>query len=576
MGSPQASLQVAREELLDELGPHHDLQKRVRPDSPGELLPNQPAGRRRFPFSSPPKHKKGKEYGHPSLVLERRHLARMWREKYDMTDDWNSAHDSMLEKRNKLGMSWAPWPYPANHKRRREESRDEESGENIELDYGQHGQRPAKRRRNSWSEKPTQEDRAHSSTPLRQQSGERDMREYFQNKEEASFPVSSGKSNTRERILDDFLTYNDSSQPGQQHTTDLRTREQPVETPSHATVAASFRPAHMMRNIHRHKMQTVTPAVNARLVDLVAPDFSFPSNAEIMNAIPASGTTLSDVKEFFGCRINADLARFYCMLESVADVDDDTARIRRKDMEGGKEELADDLGDPERSRRSKPFLSTSQPEGSGANTNTARTKVIVSSTRPDISMSSPEPVSNMSPSEREIMSSPRPDINISSLEDIVNAAANSDPAKTVLPTIQPDKGLHVREAQPIPSASECDKSDADTNNACTKTVTSSPKSDTTGKAANSDSAHTKSSSAEFERNRRLAKRQAQLARKAKQVEERTTQRFAPNQGPQRHGVKETTRPFFYGRSLARQGAFGRDPARHSSYHSRRKEVEEVF
>jgi hypothetical protein len=128
-------LHHARQKFINRLPQGHDLRKRVRCDDNGELLPEQPPGRRRTSFKWPPVRKRRREISDPRTLLGRRILMKMWNEKYHLNEEWDRVHGKMLENRKKFGLRERPYTgFPIDsRKRSRESSQDTSSDELSDL-----------------------------------------------------------------------------------------------------------------------------------------------------------------------------------------------------------------------------------------------------------------------------------------------------------------------------------------------------------------------------------------------------------------------------------------------------------
>lgn len=313
--SPLGHLQHARQVLVNELPPEHDLRKRVQVNGKGELLPDQPAGRPRVPLNAPPARKRVRESNDPTRVLERRLLTIMWNEKYHLQEEWNRVHAKMSENRKKLGMREQSYKESDSRKKSRGKSSDSSSEQGSEPAT----KRPAKKRRKSfadWPAEPNQKKRRQLDSKRR----DREVREHPSAPEgDREAPQKSGQS----------LISSDSSD-----------EEQPAKKSHRLKSLRTQTGWNLPPSLLRTSSQIADAPDSSLLGNSTLPPPSFPTVAEVLDAIPASGISMLRMRELFWDRVNKDMDRFYILLYDNADIEADKRLIRRRKMQHEDEKLA--------------------------------------------------------------------------------------------------------------------------------------------------------------------------------------------------------------------------------------------
>ena len=305
-----AHLQHARQLLVNELPPEHDLRKRVKHDGNGELLPEQPAGRPRVPPREPTPRKRGRDLSDPSMVLERRYLMTMWNDQYHLKEEWDRVHDKMSENRKKLGMRERPCKESDSRKRSRQGSPDSSSDRNIHTTAS-----ASKKRRKTDRGAGAARERSSDEGPTRQT---RDRAPEMRIWDKVACQALSAFRRDRKTAKQshNFLASSSWEPNGYKshHSTSIEPQEDrslsqsPFTTPSDVT-KRSDRP-YMASDLR--------------------PSALFPAVAEVLGAIPASGISMRTITGLFWERVHCDMDKFYMLLHENTNIDVDESLIRRK------------------------------------------------------------------------------------------------------------------------------------------------------------------------------------------------------------------------------------------------------
>ena len=299
--SPQTHLQHAREELVEDLPEDHAFLNRVRLENHGELLPNQPAGRPRITLSRPPTRKRGKQPDDPSNLIERQRLMVMWNEKWDLKDDWNRAREKMAENYKNLGMREKPYPPSNNLSSSAEKMLDSSSEEDSEAAINQ----PTKKKRKSRVDEFEEDTVLFRGRQTKGDSPRPKVKRQVRGSSQGPSPLSQHSDGT------DIPKSSDTDTDGL------------FQLP-------------LTQRVHRHG-----------LLDSIESDFAtvhsylpFPSVEQLLSVIPPTGTTLDDMRELFWERVSSDVHKFFCLLESNTNLNQETGAIFKK-RAGRKEESLD-------------------------------------------------------------------------------------------------------------------------------------------------------------------------------------------------------------------------------------------
>jgi hypothetical protein len=302
--NPLGHLQHARWVLVNELPAEHDLRKRVQVDGKGELLPDQPTGRPRVPLKAPLAQKRVRESNEPTRVLKRYLLTILWNEKYHHREEWNRVHAKMSENRKKLGMRERPYKKSDSCKK---------SGRGSEPAAKQ----PAKKKRKSIADGPGAGDKNLGCKP--NQKKRRQLDSERQGREACEHQSASRKDQEAPQNPDRSLVSSESSDEEQlanerYHSKSLRTQ--------------------IDWNLHQSPSRTSSQIAEAPdgslLSNGILPPPSFPTVAEVLDAIPTSGISMLRMTALFSDRVNKDMDKFRVLLYNNADMEVDGRLIRRR------------------------------------------------------------------------------------------------------------------------------------------------------------------------------------------------------------------------------------------------------
>ena len=304
---PNPHLQHARQLLVNELPPEHDLRKRVKHDGNGELLPEQPAGRPRAPLREPPLRKRGRDLGDPSIVLERRYLMTMWNDQYHLKEEWARVHDKMSENRKKLGLRERPYKESDSRKRSREGSPDKSSDRNRDTAAS-----VARKRRKKDCD--TGERNSDEEQPKKKRNRAPEVWIWDKVAYQTLSPFGRDRKTAKEPH--DFLTSSDKEPPvGETHRSKST---QPQKD----------------RSLSRSPLKTISKIAGVPdsppVVSDIMPRTRFPTVAEVLAPIPASGISMRSITELFWDRINGNMDKFYMLLQDNTNIDVDKSLIQRR------------------------------------------------------------------------------------------------------------------------------------------------------------------------------------------------------------------------------------------------------
>jgi hypothetical protein len=314
--SPLGHLQHARQVLVNELPPEHDLRKRVQVDGKGELLPDQPAGRPPVPLKEPPARKRVRGSNDPTRVLERRLLMIMWDEKYHLQEEWNRVHAKMLQNRKKLGMRGQSYRESDSRKKSGRKSSDSSSEQGSEPAT----KRPTKKRRKSFADWPAAGDENLGDKPNQKKRRQPDSER--RDREVCKHPSASGEDREAPQKSDLPLIGSDSSG-----------EEQPTKKKQYLKSLRTQTGWNLPPSPLRTSSQMAGPPDSSLLGNDTLLPPSFPTVAEVLDAIPTSGISILKMTELFWDRVNKDMNRFYILLHDNADIEADKRLIRRRKIQ---------------------------------------------------------------------------------------------------------------------------------------------------------------------------------------------------------------------------------------------------
>jgi len=309
-------LQHARQILVNELPLEHDLRKRVQVDGKGELLPDQPAGRPRAPLKVPPARKRVRESNDPTRVLERRLLTIMWNEKYHLQEEWNRVHAKMSENGKKLGIREQCYKESDSRKKSGRKSSDSSSEQRSEPAT----KRPTKKRRKSFADWPVAGDKDLGDEPNQKKRHQVDSER--RDREVREHPSASGGDREALQKSDHSLISSDRSDEEQPAKKRYRLKSLRTQT--------SWNPP---PSPLRTSSQIADVPDSSLLSNGTLPPPSFPTVAEVLDAIPASGISMLRIREVFWDRVNKDMDKFYILLHDNTDIEADKRLIRRRKMQ---------------------------------------------------------------------------------------------------------------------------------------------------------------------------------------------------------------------------------------------------
>ena len=277
-------------------------------DGKGELLSEQPAGRPRVPLKAPPARKRVRESNDPTRVLERRLLTIMWNEKYHLQEEWNRVHAKMSENRKKLGMREQSYKESDSLKKSGRKSSDSSSEQGSEPAT----KRPAKKRRKSLADWPAESNQK-KRRQLDSEHRDREVREH---------PSASGGDREAPHKSNQSLISSDSSD-----------EEQPAKKRHRLESLRTQTSWNLSPSPLRTSNQIADAPDSSLLGNGTLPPPSFPTVAEVLDAIPTSGISILRMRELFWDRVNKDMDRFYILLHDNADIEADKRLIRRRKMQ---------------------------------------------------------------------------------------------------------------------------------------------------------------------------------------------------------------------------------------------------
>jgi hypothetical protein len=314
--NPLGHLQHARQVLVNELPPEHDLRKRVQVNGKGELLPDQPVRRLRVPLKVPPARKRVRRSNDPTRVLKRRLLMTMWNEKNHLQEEWNRVHATTSENHKKLGMREQSYKESDGCKKGERKSSDGSNEQGSEPAT----KRPAKRGRKSFADWPAVGDKSLGNEPnqkkrrqLDPERRDRDVREH---------PSVSGGDREALQKSDQSLISSDSS--GEGHPAKKRHCLKSLRTQT----GRNLPPSPLRTSSLRKEAPDSSLLGNGTL-----PPPSFPTVAEVLDAIPTSGISILRMTKLFWHRVNKEMDRFYILLYNNADIEAGKGLIRKRKIQ---------------------------------------------------------------------------------------------------------------------------------------------------------------------------------------------------------------------------------------------------
>jgi hypothetical protein len=321
--SPLCHLQHARRVLVNKLPAEHDLRKRVQVDGKGELLPDQPAGRPITPPKAPSARKRVREPNEPTKVLKQHLLTIMWNEKYHLQEEWDRVHAKMAENRKKLGMRERPYKKSDSRERSGRESSDSSSKQGSEPAAKQ----PAKKRRKSVADWPGAGDRNLGCEP--NQKKRRQLDSERRDREACEHQSASREDRVAPQKSDQSLVSSGSSDEEQLANKGYSLKSLQTQTRRN-----------LPQSLLRTSSQIAEVPDGSLLGNGTLPLPSFPTVAEVLDAIPASGISMLRMTALFRDRVNKDMDKFHTLLYSNANIEADNRLIRRRVMKHEDGQLA--------------------------------------------------------------------------------------------------------------------------------------------------------------------------------------------------------------------------------------------
>jgi hypothetical protein len=308
---PLSLLQHARLTLVNNLPPNHDLRKRVQPNGHGELLPEQPAGRPRALLKAPSARKRGREPGDPTVVLERHQLMTMWNEKHHLKE-WDRVRDKMSEHRKRLGMRERPYKEDDSCGRSRQDSSDK----SCYKERKRAARESTKKRRKNDSDTLAARNEGPGAEP----------------------------GNNKRRRPDSRCVESEKSQPASASGRDADTPKQSGQSLAGAVNSDKEPPLEKGQgytslwtgdwNLSRSPLRTLDEIVDHPDSPIADKDAAagplFPTVAEALKAIPASGISMRRIIELFWDRVSSNMDDFHIPLHDNTHIDVDKTLIWRK------------------------------------------------------------------------------------------------------------------------------------------------------------------------------------------------------------------------------------------------------
>jgi hypothetical protein len=307
--SPLSHLQHARWVLVNELPAEHDLRKRVQGGGKGELLPDQPIGRPRVPIKAPSAGKRVGGSNEPTRVLKRYLLTILWNEKYHLQEEWNRVRAKMSENRKKLGMRELPYKGSDSHKKSGRESSDSSSKQGSELEAKQ----PAKKKRKSVADWPGTGDKNLGCKPNQKKRHQLDS-----------------VRQDREACEHQSASWEDREAPQKSDQSLASSEEQLANERYHLKSPRTQIGWNLPQSPSRTSSQIAEAPHGSLLGNGALPLPSFPTVAEVLDAIPTSGISMRRMTALFWDRVNKDMDKFHILLYNNADMEVDGQLIRRR------------------------------------------------------------------------------------------------------------------------------------------------------------------------------------------------------------------------------------------------------
>ena len=280
-------------------------------DGKGELLPDQPAGQPRVPLNVPPARKRVRESNDPTRVLERRLLTVMWNEKYHLQGEWNRVHVKMSENRKKLGMREQSYKESDSLKKSGRKSLDSSSEQGSRPAT----KRPAKKRRKSFADWHAAGEKSLGDEP--NQKKRRQLDSERRDREVHEHPSASALQKSDQSLI----------------SSDRCDEEQPAKKRHCLKSLRTQTGWNLPPSPLRTSSQIADAPDSSLLGNGTLPPPSFPTVAEVLDAIPTSGISILRMRELFWDRVNKDMDRFYILLHDNADIETDKRLIRRRKMQ---------------------------------------------------------------------------------------------------------------------------------------------------------------------------------------------------------------------------------------------------
>jgi hypothetical protein len=253
----------------------------------GELLPDQPAGRPRVPLKAPPARKRIRGSNDPTRVL-----------------------------RKKLGMREQSYKESDSRKKSGGKSSDSSSEQGSEPTT----KRPAKKRRKSFADGPAAGDKNLGEEP--NQKKRRQLDSERRDREVCEHPSASGGDREAPQKSDQSLTSSDSSD-----------EEQPTKKRHRSKSLRTQTGWNLLPSPSTTSSQIAEAPSSSLLGNGTLPPPSFPTVAEVLDAIPTPGISILRMTELFWDRVNKDMDRFYILLHDNADIEADKRLIRRRKIQ---------------------------------------------------------------------------------------------------------------------------------------------------------------------------------------------------------------------------------------------------
>lgn len=310
---PSSHLQQARQVLVSQLPPEHDLRKRIQPNGHGELLPQQPAGRPRAPMKMLPARKRGRDHRDPTMLLQRRLLMTMWNERYHHPE-WDRVRNKMSQHRKRLGMRERSHKEGGGCGAKRQDSADKSCKKVRERT----ARRCAKRQSSDGGTLATGHERS-TNAPNSQKEPLSEPRP----EEKKESPTQPGYRRGRK-----ISQKSEQSVKSSDHS-----RQKPTIENSQGHITSwESKEDWELSNSSLTTPNGTTESADAPLAATDAePNPSFPTVTEILKAIPASGVSMRRITERFWNRVSCDMDKFYFILHDNAGIHVENSLIRRRE-----------------------------------------------------------------------------------------------------------------------------------------------------------------------------------------------------------------------------------------------------